>query len=381
MKRKIIALCLIVAMLGVAVVGGTLAYFTDTAEATNVFTVGKIDIDLIEEVDVLSSTGKSLAADKLVYDETGAQYIDIMPTNKLQKEVTIRNNDAPAYVRVTVMVNHIKELDAAIDGVYEKDGKDSYVVNGETLDDAGYIQYIYDQIFEDWNIRYAKTNDAGEAIGMRLSMDAMPEKVLHIDSAKTTAVRDTYFIAYDNWFRSDYEAKANTYGYKDATKGYYAQYMNPYELMYVYYLYLDEDEETTLFTGLNCPAEFNEKQAKFFDGLQINVYADAIQAESFYGATADAAADAKKAFEALNATHSLGDVLGREQNGATVIQGVAVDNAEDLRQNLKDGKDVGLTDDVDLEAAKGGYSKAGILQDKGQVIDGNGNTQIGRAHV
>lgn len=44
MKRKIIALCLIVAMLGVAVIGGTMAYFTDTAEAVNVMTIGSVKI-------------------------------------------------------------------------------------------------------------------------------------------------------------------------------------------------------------------------------------------------------------------------------------------------------------------------------------------------
>ena len=49
MKRKIIALCLIVAMLGVAVIGGTMAYFTDTAEAVNVMTIGSVKIEQIEK--------------------------------------------------------------------------------------------------------------------------------------------------------------------------------------------------------------------------------------------------------------------------------------------------------------------------------------------
>ena len=47
-KKKILALCLIVCMLAIAVVGGTLAYFTDTAEATNTFTMGKVEIELDE---------------------------------------------------------------------------------------------------------------------------------------------------------------------------------------------------------------------------------------------------------------------------------------------------------------------------------------------
>lgn len=48
MKKKVAALCLCVALLAVAVVGASLAYFTDTKSATNTFTVGNVKIDLIE---------------------------------------------------------------------------------------------------------------------------------------------------------------------------------------------------------------------------------------------------------------------------------------------------------------------------------------------
>ena len=47
-KKKILALCLIVCLLATAVVGGTLAYFTDTDEATNTFTVGDVKIHIDE---------------------------------------------------------------------------------------------------------------------------------------------------------------------------------------------------------------------------------------------------------------------------------------------------------------------------------------------
>lgn len=49
MKKKITALCLCAAMLAIAIVGASLAYFTDTKEATNTFTLGNVKIDLIEE--------------------------------------------------------------------------------------------------------------------------------------------------------------------------------------------------------------------------------------------------------------------------------------------------------------------------------------------
>ena len=49
MKKKIVALCLCVALAVVAIGGATLAYFTDTDDATNTFTVGNVKIDLIEQ--------------------------------------------------------------------------------------------------------------------------------------------------------------------------------------------------------------------------------------------------------------------------------------------------------------------------------------------
>lgn len=71
MKKKILALCLCVAMLAIAIVGGTLAYFTDTDTKTNVFTSGNVDIQLNE-----------------VFPET-----ELIPgeKNALQKEVTVKN--------------------------------------------------------------------------------------------------------------------------------------------------------------------------------------------------------------------------------------------------------------------------------------------------
>lgn len=49
MKKKITALCLCVALLAIAVVGASLAYFTDTKSATNTFSVGNVKINLIEQ--------------------------------------------------------------------------------------------------------------------------------------------------------------------------------------------------------------------------------------------------------------------------------------------------------------------------------------------
>ena len=68
MKKKSIVLAATALMMAAAlVVGGTLAYFTDTDDATNTFTVGNVDIELIEKFDpdnALLIPGKANAINK-----------------------------------------------------------------------------------------------------------------------------------------------------------------------------------------------------------------------------------------------------------------------------------------------------------------------------
>ena len=47
-KKKILTIALCVALVAALVVGASIAYFTDTKEATNVFTIGNVKIELLE---------------------------------------------------------------------------------------------------------------------------------------------------------------------------------------------------------------------------------------------------------------------------------------------------------------------------------------------
>ena len=88
MKKKIIAVCLIVAMAAIAVVGGTLAWFTDDEVATNTFTVGNVDITLTEPN--WTSTGSQDAP-------------EVYPGEPLAKDPTVKNDGAnPCFVRIKV---------------------------------------------------------------------------------------------------------------------------------------------------------------------------------------------------------------------------------------------------------------------------------------
>lgn len=73
MKKKILSIALVACLALVAIAGASLAYFTDTDNATNSFTSGKVDIKLNE-----------------VFDEENAQLI---PGVDIQKDVTISLSD------------------------------------------------------------------------------------------------------------------------------------------------------------------------------------------------------------------------------------------------------------------------------------------------
>ena len=88
MKKKITALCLCVALLAVAVVGASLAYFTDTKTAKNEFTVGDVSIELTEPL--WESSGKA-DADTVYAGEP------------LKKDPTVKNTGTnPCFVRIKV---------------------------------------------------------------------------------------------------------------------------------------------------------------------------------------------------------------------------------------------------------------------------------------
>ena len=92
MKKKITALCLIVALALTAIGGATLAYFTDKDAQTNVFTAGNVAIDLFEDFD---NDGNGF--EKLV----PATYVDGVRQNNVEKEIYVKNTGSEeAYVRI-----------------------------------------------------------------------------------------------------------------------------------------------------------------------------------------------------------------------------------------------------------------------------------------
>ncbi len=114
--KKIIAICLVVILAATAVIGGTLAYFTDKDNATNTFTVGGVDIDLHE-----ANKEKTPAVDEEYHEwlEDQVLFPGDNETNTIAKRVYVENTGvSEAYVRVhiaipTVLDNAQPDFDAS----------------------------------------------------------------------------------------------------------------------------------------------------------------------------------------------------------------------------------------------------------------------------
>ena len=171
MKKKITAICLCVALLAIAIVGATLAYFTDTKAATNTFTVGNVKINLIEsryhragndnagDTSVPDPTTKAagmefvpdgwtvftddeIKADAAKYsDYIGERGENMVPGRNVVKCPYVINEGAnDAYVRIRVMIPSAANNDfvAVKDGgVITNQWCSTSFINGEFIDAKG----------------------------------------------------------------------------------------------------------------------------------------------------------------------------------------------------------------------------------------------------
>ena len=145
MKKKLTAIFLCIALVAIAIVGASMAYFTDTKEATNTFTVGNVKIKLLESSlhrenagfangqtsdselwsDVAKegsgNTSKYKAGDTFYTDaqieENAGTYtcenIQLIPGRSYHKMPYVKNvGNNDAYIRIRVMIP--ADLDTAV---------------------------------------------------------------------------------------------------------------------------------------------------------------------------------------------------------------------------------------------------------------------------
>lgn len=124
-KRKILALALTLCMAAILIVGGTLAYFTDTERKDNVFTVGNVDITLTEPN----------------WDGSGSvDAPEAYPGEALAKDPTVTNDGKnPCFVRIKV--EGWKVLGENNEITYRTDYVDNKLGDNWVLHTDGYFYY------------------------------------------------------------------------------------------------------------------------------------------------------------------------------------------------------------------------------------------------
>lgn len=107
MKKKIVTCSLVAALLVIGVIGASLAYFTDTDNADNTFTVGNVNIDLLEQQrnddgTALEDFKQDKTLNPIVGTAQGEKDKFGLPTakNYVDKIVTVKNTGSnDAYIR------------------------------------------------------------------------------------------------------------------------------------------------------------------------------------------------------------------------------------------------------------------------------------------
>lgn len=306
-KKKIISLVCAFALVLTAI-GGTLAYLTDKDKAENVFSVGSVDITLTE-------TNKINGTDVTAGTDGKYSFGNVIPGDRITKTPVIKNEGTEtAYVRVFVTLSNqndsfVTDLNNAIDQVYGDEG----------------AQAVYDSVFNGWGIQHGKdkTNGYHNRLWMQKPTD---DKVLAVDYVRTfdmVGTENAYWnFTVNNTFKSQEELTGagvnESLGYRQwGGKSYYENALTKNSLLYVYYIKLEPNDSVTLFDGLNIPADFDNNrevngktinQMAMFTGLNIGIYADAIQAEGFDETTEGNVTTPAwvNAINALNEAHPVG---------------------------------------------------------------------------
>jgi alternate signal-mediated exported protein len=268
MKKKILALALVVAMLAVAIVSASLAYFTDEEYKTNTFTIGEVDITLND-----------------VFEQESSIY----PGITVSKEVSVTNtseteNDAFVRVHVAFPVELApRTLNA--DGTYTFDiyGKDglaivtTYEEDAEDDDQDAANKALYN---EDWVWTDIYSADIGsEEDGVYVPcvvFVATYQKILEADSDGIDGIKTSNAISaitLNHKADSDITEEVIVADDESTTD------VDEKETQKRLHFYMDRDKDGVWETGeLRVSAQNNAKPFQF----DIEVAAEAVQIEGLY---------------------------------------------------------------------------------------------------
>ena len=236
MKKKILTLCLVVALAATAVIGGTLAYFSDTDAQKNTFTTGNVAIDLWEDFGDNDENG----IEELIPATGSAQKGTLK--NGIEKEVYVDNTGSEdAYVRVHIAIPSILDdgadtFDAGKNVLHFNytpesvaDGKWNWSnsINGTTGSDWNYYTTTIGNV--SYNV-YVVTYETKLAKS-ESTVDAM--KQVYLDSKVTnediTEIKETLG---DDWYIYVAAEGTQAEGFNDAYEALNTAFGNPTDSTY-----------------------------------------------------------------------------------------------------------------------------------------------------
>lgn len=136
MKKKIISLCVVVVLLAIMVVGGTLAYFTDTDAEVNTMTTGNVKIDQ-EEWEGEDEDEDGIPDDPWEDDE------DILPDVPIDKFVTVTNTGSQdAYLRTLFAFEDTWDIRLGVHAYYQAENDADIAAQLHLPYDADSNQYL-----------------------------------------------------------------------------------------------------------------------------------------------------------------------------------------------------------------------------------------------
>lgn len=254
MKRKIVSICLVAVIALIAIAGASLAYFTDTDEATNTFAVGNVKIKLIEQQ--RNDTGTALEDFEqnktlmpLVGDTSSKDKFGLTTAkNYVDKVVTVKNTgNSDAYVRVLIAIPADLEGSTPATNIIHWDKGDKFTLKGD---------YQFSVTPQPANPNYdTKCVYKNE------------NKTATIDGIVYNIHSFTYTDALSSGKTTEYASLVGFYLDKNID-GYY-----------------DEENEKFVYTTKDANGNTIDITYDLTQGVKIPVYAQAIQAAGFNSAT------------------------------------------------------------------------------------------------
>ena len=119
MKKKILTMCLVVALAATALVGGTLAYFTDTDSKENVMTLGGVDIVQNEK-----QRGENGALEDF---DNWKSLMPMVDTREDKENDPVVGSDGYFVPALKNVVDKIVSVENIADGNVNPDNKEAYV--------------------------------------------------------------------------------------------------------------------------------------------------------------------------------------------------------------------------------------------------------------